>query len=178
MAVKKLTMIAAQAVGLAEVFQAVFAEGLQGPVPYKVELSEPDGPSTAGGKLAMQHLKLIPASGAGPTLVMGSANTVEKAVELRTFHYLASQHSQRFKGATLPVDPERYKDLVKLLQGFFTDRGMTVVMLDAPKPERNPEELAAPSPAPTSSSSMMVLAALGGALLVVVVGAIVFFALK
>jgi hypothetical protein len=178
MAVKKLTMIAAQAVGLAEVFQAVFAEGLQGPVPYKVELSEPDGPSTAGGKLAMQHLKLIPASGAGPTIVMGSANTVDKTVELRTFHYLSSQHSQRFKGASLPVNAEKYKDLLKLLQGFFTDRGMTVVMLDAPKPERNEDASPMVPQQATSSSTMIVLAALGGALLVVVVGAIVFFALK
>jgi hypothetical protein len=108
---------------------------------------------------------------------MGSANTVEKTVELRTFHYLSSQHSQRFKGGTLPIDPEKYKDLVKLLQGFFTDRGMTVVMVDAPKPERA-EVAEAPPPAAASSSSMMVLAALGGALVVVVVGAVVFFALR
>jgi hypothetical protein len=133
MAEKKLTMYAAKALGLADIFKAVFAEGLQGPVRYRVELAEPDGPSTGGGKLAMQHVKLIP-DGGGSTIVIGTAALVDRTVELRTFGYLAAQHAQRFgKGAHLPVDTERYKALVKQMQLFFTDQGMTVVMLETPK---------------------------------------------
>lgn len=130
MALKKLTMVAAQAVSFAELFKVVFADGLSGPVSYRVELSEPDGPSTAGGKLALQHVKLIPADG-GPTLVIGSANTVDKTAELRTYSYIAGQHAQRFKGASLPIDPARFGDLIASLKTFFVDRGMTVTVLES-----------------------------------------------
>ena len=167
---KKFTMFAAQAMTLADIFKAVFADGLPGSVHYKVELSAPDGPSTGGGKLALQHVKLIP-DGGGATLVMGSANPVEKTAEIRTFPYLADMHRQRFKGASLPIDPERYKALQKQLQFFFTDQGMTVVMIDVSKPDR-PE---LPEPAPRTSP--LVWLALGAFLLLVAV-AVAYAALR
>jgi hypothetical protein len=157
MAVKKFTMFAAQAMGLAEIFQGVFAGGLEGPILFKVELSAPDGPSTGGGKLALQHIKLLPPDG-GTTIVIGSANPVEKQVELRTHGYLANQHAQRFKGATLPIDVEKYKDLIKRLQFFFTDQGMAVVMVDLPKVA---EEPAAPPPAQSTSPVVWVVLGAG-----------------
>lgn len=171
MAVKKFTMFAAQAMGLAEMFQGVFAAGLDGPMPFKVELAAPDGPSTAGGKLALQHIKLVAQSG-GLTIVIGSANPVEKQVELRTYAYVAGQHAQRFKGAALPVDLEKYKELIKQLQFFFTDQGMTVVMVDLPK------NMEAPLSAPAASSpSPLLWIALGvGVILAIGVGA--FFAMR
>ncbi|RYE91697.1 MAG: hypothetical protein EOO75_08300 [Myxococcales bacterium] len=165
MAVKKLTMVAAQAVSFAELFKVVFADGLAGPVSYRVELSEPDGPSTAGGKLALQHVKLIPADG-GPTLIIGSANTVDKTSELRSFSYLSSQHAQRFKGASLPIDVARYSDLLTSLRTFFHDRGMTVTVLEA-------LPVTAPMPETEPPSSPLPWVALGGAILALV-GAIVY----
>lgn len=163
MAVKKLTMVAQQAVGFADLFRAIFADGLQGPVPYRVELSEPDGPSTAGGKLALQHIKLVP-QGKGATLLIGSANTVEKTAELRSFTVLADQHAQRFKGATLPVDRQRYTTLIQSLHTFFTDRGMSVTVFEhvpstAPVPEARP----ASSSLPWIVLAAVVLALVGGA---------------
>ena len=171
MAVKKFTMFAAQAMGLAEIFQGVFAGGLEGPVHFKVELSAPDGPSTGGGKLALQHIKLIPPDG-GSTIVIGSANPVEKQVELRTHGYLANQHAQRFKGASLPIDPEKYKGLIKQLQFFFTDQGMTVVMVDLPKVAEAP-----PEPPAASATSPVVWVVLG-VIVVLAAAAGAFLALK
>ena len=70
----KYTQVAAQALSLAELFEARFAQGVAGPVPFRIELAAPDGPSTAGGKQALQHIKLVPLGG-GPTIVIGSAST-------------------------------------------------------------------------------------------------------
>jgi|GEM_PF-1415603 len=168
MAVKKLTMIAQQAIGFAELFKAVFADGLMGPVNYRVEMSEPDGPSTGGGKLAMQHIKLIPADG-GPTLVIGSANTVEKTAELRAFPVIAAQHGQRFKGARLPIDPQKFADLIASLRTFFTDRGMTVsVQETAPVSAPQVEIRPASSPLPWIVLAAVILALAGAGVLFMV----------
>ena len=166
MALKKLTMVAAQAVSFAELFKVVFGDGLQGPVAYRVELSEPDGPSTAGGKLALQHVKLIPANG-GATIVIGSANTVEKTAELRSFAYLAAQHAQRFKGTPLPIDPARFNDLVTALKTFFTERGMVVTVLEA-----LPVEAPVPEVQPTASPLPWIVLGLAG---LSVIGAVVYY---
>jgi len=161
MAVKKLTMVAQQAVGFAELFRAIFADGLQGPVHYRVELSEPDGPSTAGGKLALQHIKLIPANN-GTTLVIGAANTVEKTAELRSFAFVAHQHAQRFKGATLPIDPQKFAALIESLRTFFSDRGMTVTLQEhVPTAAPVLEERPASSPLPWIVLGAVVLALIG-----------------
>jgi hypothetical protein len=164
MAVKKLTLVAQQAVGFAELFRAIFADGLQGPVPYRVELSEPDGPSTAGGKLALQHIRLVPVN-SGPTIVIGAANTVEKTAELRSYAFLAHQHAQRFKGATLPIDPQRFSALIQSLHTFFSDRGMAVTMQDH-APVTAPEQGSPSSPVP-----WIIL----GASLLALVGAVLYF---
>lgn len=169
MAVKKLTMVAQQAVGFAELFKAIFADGLQGPVPYRVELSEPDGPSTAGGKLALQHIKLIPADN-GPTLILGAANTVEKTAELRTFAFVAHQHGQRFKGATLPIDPQKFAALIESLRAFFSDRGMAVTIQEH-VPTAPP---VAEAPPPASPLPWIIL----GAVILALIGAAVFFVMQ
>lgn len=121
----KYTQVAARAVSLAELFDARFAEGLQGPVAFKVELSAPDGPSTAGGKQALQHIKLVPPGG-GATIVIGSANTTRQIAEIRTYEHIAALYAQRFKGARLPVDVTRYQDLATSLSNFFRGMKMTV----------------------------------------------------
>lgn len=171
MAVKKLTMFAAQAMSLSEMFKNVFAEALAGPQKFKVELHAPDGPSTAGGKLALQHITLVP-EGGGSSIVIGSANPAEKRAELRTYAHIADAYAQRFKGAKLPVEKDPYDAMVKQMQFFFTDQGLTVVMVDVSRAERGEE--AAPEGGGTSP---MVFVALGLVVLAVVaVGA--FFALK
>jgi hypothetical protein len=66
------TQFALQALGLAETFNATLAsERVRGAVTYRVELSAPDGPSTAGGKQSTQHVKLIPEGGESGSGIMG-----------------------------------------------------------------------------------------------------------
>jgi hypothetical protein len=126
----KYTQVAAKAVSLAELFEARFEQGLDGPVRFRVELSAPDGPSTAGGKQAMQHIKLIPADGAA-TIVIGSANTTRQVAEIRTFEHVAELFAQRYRGARLPIDVTRYRDLTQALASFFKAMKMTVTFAEA-----------------------------------------------
>ena len=122
----KRTAFAMQALGLAETFNIMLqAERVKGPVTYRVELSAPDGPSTGGGKQATQHVKLIPEGGGG-TVVAGSANQAESWAELRSFEHLQILHSQRYKGAEVPINRVQYNELLRKLQSFFDERGLHV----------------------------------------------------
>src|SRR3954462_7620670 len=118
-----------RALGFAELFHIKTADRKgAGPAAYRVEMSAPDGPSTGGGKQAVQHIKLVPEVEGDAVIVAGSANQLEKSAEIRTYEYLADLHAQRFKGAAIPLDRARYGELVKRMQAFLTDQGLRVVM--------------------------------------------------
>jgi hypothetical protein len=132
MAEVKHTMFAGMAFGLAELFKhSVGKMRLKGDVTYSVELSAPEGESTAGGKQALQHVKLVP-DGGGPTLVIGTANAVEKLAEMRTYKHVDELHRQRFKGAPFDVQMGEYETVVEAARKFFTDYKYTVTVVDAP----------------------------------------------
>jgi hypothetical protein len=149
-------------------FNIEFASGLKGPVPYRIELTSPVGPSTEGGKQAMQHIRLVPQDGSS-SMVIGSWNQVGKSVDIRTIHHLRDLHMQRFKGAPFPLDPAAYQDLVLRLRVFFMSRDHTVVMLDVATPSMAPP-LAATSGSVSGTVvaavvvAAILLASIGGAL--------------
>jgi hypothetical protein len=126
----KYTQVAAKAVSLAELFEARFERGLEGPVHFKVELSAPDGPSTAGGKQALQHIKLVP-QGGGSAVVIGSAHTTRMTAEIRTYEHVADLYAQRFHGAKLPVDVTRYYELGQAMATFFRAMRLNVTFSEA-----------------------------------------------
>lgn len=129
------TAFAGQAIGLAELFKYGFSKKrLEGPVSYTPELSAPESTSTGGGKQALQHVKLVPDAGA--TLVIGTANIVDKSCELRTFRHMDDVHRQRFKGQPFAADPERYGALLEDLKSFFVAQHYTVSMHEAAAPTR------------------------------------------
>src|SRR5271170_6016755 len=120
------TQFAMQALTLADTFNVMLKqERVRGPVSYRVELSAPEGMSTAGGKQATPHVKLVP-EGGGTTVVAGSANKAENWAELRSFEHLQILHAQRYKGAEVPVNRVQYNELLGKLRSFFTDRGLQV----------------------------------------------------
>ena len=98
-------------------------------MPYRVELQAPEGPSTAGGKQTLQHVKLVPVGG-GPTIVAGAANPVEKTAELRSYDYLADAYAQRFRGAEIPVDRDLYADLLHRMETFFKINDLRIARLE------------------------------------------------
>jgi hypothetical protein len=144
------TAFAGQAIGLADLFRYGFSKKrLEGEVNYTPELSAPEGDSTGGGKQALQHVKLVPDSGA--TLVIGTANVVDKSCELRTYRHMDDVHRQRFKGQPFKADPARYDQLIEDLRAFFAAQHYTVSMHEAAAPTR-------PMP-PVASVSRPLLAA-------------------
>jgi translation initiation factor IF-2 len=123
---KDRTQFAMRALTLADTFNVMLKdERVRGPITYRVELSAPDGPSTAGGKQAVQHVKLVP-EGGGATVVAGSANQAEGWAELRMFEHLQILHAQRYKGAEVPINRVQYTQLLGKLQAFFDERGLHV----------------------------------------------------
>jgi hypothetical protein len=168
---QKYTMVAAKAVSLAELFVAGFQQGLDGPVRFRVELSAPDGPSTGGGKQALQHIKLIP-EGGGMAVVIGSADTVHGAAEIRTFEHIAALYAQRYHGAPIPVDPTRYQELTQRLAAFIRSMSLQVSFAALQGGAIRPPGQVGAAPAPSRGGLWMVVVAvvLG---LVVVAGAYV-----
>src|SRR4051794_5996562 len=157
MAEVKHTMFAGMAFGLAELFKhSVGKTRLRGDVSYSVELSAPEGESTAGGKQALQHVKLVP-DGGGPTLVIGTANAVEKLAELRTYKHVDEMHRQRFKGAPFDVQMGEYESVVEAARKFFTDYKYTVTVVDAAAPKAVP----APPSRPVAAVASKPIAAAG-----------------
>lgn len=166
---RKFTAIATQAMDFATLFHINFAGGLPGLVYFKIELTTPVGPSTEGGKQALQHVRLIPADGTS-AIVIGSTSQVGKTADIRTLRHLRDVHAMRYKGAPFPVDGSSYQDLVARLQQFFAAQGHAVVMLDAATPSMAPP---APSSGGAVSGTMVVIVVVATILLASVVGALV-----
>jgi hypothetical protein len=134
----KRTQFAVRAITLADTFNAALAEErVRGPVVYRIELSAPDGMSTAGGKQATQHVKLVPEGGGSP-IVAGSANSAEWWAELRTFETLKALHRERYNGADIPLDRVQYNALVAKLRMFFSEHQCAVRMAPSPPRQAGP----------------------------------------
>jgi hypothetical protein len=120
----KRTEFALKAFSLALEFQQACSRlRLVGPkATFRVEMAAPEGPSTGGGKQAVQHVKLVP--DLGPTIVMGQVNGVQKTFEIRDYEYLSDLHHHRFKGQPLPFDRSSYESISDPVIQFFTDRRM------------------------------------------------------
>ncbi len=167
MSVPKHTIFASQALGLAAMFQALTSKHRLGGSPaYLPQLAAPDGPSTAGGKQALQHVSLIP-EGGGDTIVIGSANTVEKRAELRSYRHVGRTYGQRWRGAQLPFDKEAYDELLKQIQAFFSSQSFIVTVLDLPS--EKVERVGQPS---RSRTRALILP---GLLMIALAGAAVYF---
>ena len=121
----KYTQMATKAINLADFFKATFAKGWGGAPLYHLELGTPDGPSTGGGKQAMQHIKLVPEDGSA-TLVVGWADPAALAAELRSHAHVAAQFSQRTRGRDYPLDAAQYRTMVQKLESFFKMQGFKV----------------------------------------------------
>ncbi len=153
----KHTMFAQKAIGLAEMFQSLFGvKPVGATVKYRAELASPDGPSTGGGKQALQAVKLTPIE-AGTTLVVGHANQVDGTAELRTYEYLTRMQQQRFKGAELPLDRPSYDEFLTQLKNFFANNRMRVNVVASP-PAPAVEVPAALAPKASANTTLLYVA--------------------
>jgi cobalamin biosynthesis Mg chelatase CobN len=115
----KLTMYAGKSVALAEVFKfTVGKELFIGPAVCRLDLSAPSEESTDGGRLAVQHVSIVP-EGGGPTTVMATAYQVERRAEVRPYEVVAETYKKRFRTNNFPVTPGQFDEMTRKLKDFF-----------------------------------------------------------
>jgi hypothetical protein len=119
----KFTMYAGKSVALAEVFKfTIGKEPFVGPTVCRLELSAPTEESTDGGRLAVQHVSIVP-EGGGPSTVIATAYQVEQRAEGRQYEVVAETYKKRFRASTFPVSPGQYDEMTRKLKDFFKQFG-------------------------------------------------------
>jgi hypothetical protein len=79
---------------------------------WGLELSTPDGMSTANGKQSLQHLRMRPRREGYPVLLAGMVNSVERTAELRDYAHITSVHVARF-GRPLEIAAPEWEQLLR-----------------------------------------------------------------
>lgn len=106
------TRLARKFTTLADDVNECFQEFSVGAAQWGVELTAPEGMSTAGGKQALQHLRMRPAQPNHPVLVAGVVNAVEKTADLRDHAHVDMIHRVRF-GAPLEITEAEWEQLLR-----------------------------------------------------------------
>lgn len=125
------TQHALQASELASAINDALKKARIAPGDYAPELTAPQGPSTAGGVQAMQHLRLVAGQAGHPTLVVGHANHAEGKAELRSYEYVDAAHRQRFH-RPLGLDRRGYDDFLGLAKQMFGALGLQTAIVGPP----------------------------------------------
>ncbi len=124
------TRVANQAASLAETITEGFDEFHMGAGDYVVELTTPEGPSTAGGAQARQHLRLVPRRKGYAVVVAGTVDPVTSTAEMRTFEHVAILHELRF-GTPLEIDGEEYDGFLRKADVVFNLARVSVTRVPA-----------------------------------------------
>jgi len=136
------TIHAIQASDLAAAMNEALKKVRIPPGDYAPELMAPQGPSTAGGIQAMQHLRLVAGQPGLPTLVVGYANHAEGKAELRTYEYVDAVHRQRFHGP-VSLDRAQYGAFLDFAKYVFSALSLQTTVVGPPA-DFDPEGTAAP----------------------------------
>jgi hypothetical protein len=166
------TFHALQATDLANAMNEAFQKIRVPPGDYRPELTAPDGPSTAGGVQAMQHLRLVAGDPTLPALVVGHANHAEGKAELRTYDHVDAIHQERF-GRPLALDRPAYDAFIGFARQVFTALHLQTTFVGPPEP-------VAPAPLPMSTvrrptQKAMTLAVVVAVGMALAIGAIVMY---
>jgi len=126
------TAVAAQGVELSALFFVVFEHSiLPGAPPRQPRLLAPPGQSTAGGKLARQHVTLEPADGQdGPNVVVGWADMGARWAQLRSFTAVNEAYFQRF-GQHLELKRGPYNQFIRDAANFLREQGFAVEVAES-----------------------------------------------
>ncbi len=113
------TMFATHAALFADRLRDKLSKKIYGRNPHRVlRIDEPEGPSTAGGRLARQSISLIPRRGTGPTIVCGWVDVAKQEAQLRSHESVARRY-EAHHGTAIDISPEDYErcldDLVSAL---------------------------------------------------------------
>lgn len=131
-----LTAVANEAFTMVRAFEVAFAKPFPG---WKGELREPVGPSTGGGKQALQAISIVDQQ--GNRLAVGSVDSSKRAATLRSYAMVAAMHEARFDGDPFLVREADYKKFIEGVSNLLSSMSMAVkVETVAPTPKRPPPE--------------------------------------
>ncbi|WNG25398.1 hypothetical protein F0U62_16265 [Cystobacter fuscus] len=143
------TMFASHAALFADRLRERFAQKRYGRAPHLrvLRIDEPEGPSTAGGRLARQPLSLVTRSGTAPTLVCGWVDVAREEAQLRGYESVARRY-EAHHGTPLDLTAKDYERCIEDLEVALRSGGIRVrvVIPDDPVPSRE----SAPSPTATA----------------------------
>lgn len=126
------TRLATKFVSLADDVTEAFAEFAIGAGAWAVELTAPSGMSTAGGKQALQHLRLRPRRPGYAAIVAGHVNQVEKRAELRDHEHVCMMHEVRFR-KSLEITAHEWEQLLRKAEVVLGKAGITCVRVGPTK---------------------------------------------
>lgn len=128
------TFHANQAVHLSDLINLRFSPERFGTLnPRFVRVTEPDGPSTDGGRKARQAIMLCAQSDPDDRgIVCGHIAVKLKQVELRSYAYVKHQFESRFK-RDIDISRGEYNRLLELLQTFLHQQEYTSSVLNTPR---------------------------------------------
>lgn len=114
------TMFANHSALLAEELRVGLAKKVYGRGPHRVlRIDEPEGPSTAGGKLARQSISLVPRKGSGPSLVCGWVDVSKREAQLRNFDAVARRY-EAHHGEPLELRADEYERFLTDVEEVLT----------------------------------------------------------
>jgi hypothetical protein len=171
------TLFASAAIRIAGTLVAEVHKVRLGRAPVRVvKVLEPEGPSTAGGKLARLSIVLAPETGDGKALMCGWIDVGSSLAELRSFEALAEQFKSRH-GRPIDIDRAAYENMLATVRAFLERECYTVTTSSA-APAARPEATAAKGAAAGSEAGsrfngFVIGVAIGSFLAGGVVGALV-----
>lgn len=126
------TMVARQGMSSAEILNSALAKKTLGTQPKRyLHIAAPDGPSTEGGKLARQPIRLIEDASAVNGLMCGYLDASRKVAELRDYSRVAKQHKERF-GAIFEPTAQEYDALISQVEAMLKSLSFEVTRDRAP----------------------------------------------
>lgn len=125
------TQVANQAHSVAETISEGFDGFHIGAGDYVVEATTPEGPSTGGGKMALQHLRLVPRRKGFTPLLVGAVDATVYRAELRTYEHVALSHLARF-GKPVDIDADEYGEFLDKAKVVMNLLRMKVTIVDTP----------------------------------------------
>jgi len=149
----KFTMYAGKSVALAEVFKfTVGKEPFVGPTVCRLELSAPSEESTDGGRLAIQHVSIVP-EGGGPSTLIATAYQLEQRAEGRQYEVVAETYKKRFHTNSFPVSPGQFDEMTRKLKDFFKQFGFKFEIPALPEMRPSAALPRNPAPVPTPGAA-------------------------
>ena len=129
------TRLARRFTTLADEVTEDFVEFRIGAGAWAVELTAPEGMSTAGGKQALQYLRLRPRRQGHAVLVGGVVNAVTKTAELRDYVHIARLYRARFD-RELEITSGEWEQFLRKAEVVLKGEGISTSRVSAPHDAR------------------------------------------